>query len=469
MGQIIGRIYEQDQLRKRIASDSAELIAFYGRRRIGKTYLVRQFFNETFDFYYTGIFQGSKDDQLKEFSRQLSLYSSTKQIKIKNWFDAFALLRQYLDTINGRPIIVFLDELPWIDTPKSNFLKAFEYFWNSWGISKKNLKCIICGSATTWMRNNVLLSKGGLYNRTTISLYLAPFSLYETQEYLYSRGIVWNKYQIVECYMILGGIPQYLSLIEKGSSLAQNIDNLFFKPNASLSKEYNYVFRSLYKDDSLYKQIVELLAQKAEGMTRKEIKDALHIKDNGNYTTTLSELIDCDFIRAYSSFGKKERNTIYQLTDLFTLFYLRYVMNYKGQDSHHWQNMIDSPSRRAWSGYSFEQVCLHHINQIKTKLGISGVQTDVYSWKGSDSQIDLILDRRDQIINLCEIKYSLARYMITKQYDEHLRERRESFRLATKTNKALHLTFISTYGIKDGMYKDNIQNEILIEDLFMDV
>lgn len=464
---IIGRVAEQEILHQRIASKSPELIAIYGRRRIGKTFLVRQYFNDAFSFYSTGIYQGTKKEQLGEFTRQLEYYSGRKWKVAKDWFDAFAQLREYLGTLGGnKPIIVFLDELPWMDTRKSRFIKAFEYFWNSWGATNNRLKLIVCGSATTWMRENVLSDKGGLYNRTTRSIYLAPFTLHETEQYLLSRGIRWNRYQIAECYMVLGGTPLYLQMLERNLSLTQNVDNLFFVQNAPLTREYDFLFRSLFNEAALHRQVIETLAKKAMGMTRTEIMAAVKIEDGGALTKVLRNLCDCDFIRQYTAFGKSERGTIYQLTDLFTLFHLRYVKGYRGQDENHWQNMIDSPSRRAWSGYSFEQLCLHHIRQIKQKLGISGVQSDVCAWKGDGGQIDLLIDRRDQTINLCEMKFSQSEFEITKQYDEHLRERTESFRLATKTRKALHQTFVTTYGVKKNLYSGNVQSEVKLDDLF---
>lgn len=464
---IIGRVAEQEILRQRINSENPELIAIYGRRRVGKTFLVRQYFNDAFSFYSTGIYQGSQKEQLSAFNRQLEYYSGHKCESAKDWFEAFSQLREYLESIAGdKPTVVFLDELPWMDTPKSRFVKALEYFWNSWGATNKRLKLIVCGSATTWMRENVLSDRGGLYNRTTRSIYLAPFTLYETEQYLLSRGINWNRYQIAECYMVLGGTPLYLQMLERNLSVTQNVDNLFFIQNAPLAREYDFLFRSLFKEANLHRQVIEVLAKKATGMTRNEIIAAAKLEDGGVLTKVLRNLCDCDFIRQYTAFGKTDRGTIYQLTDLFALFHLRYVKGYRGQDEHHWQNMIDSPSRRAWSGYAFEQLCLHHIRQVKQKLGITGVQSDVYAWKGDGGQIDLLIDRRDQTINLCEMKFSQGEFEITKQYDEHLRERAEMFRSATNTRKALHQTFVTTYGVKKNLYSGNVQSEVILEDLF---
>ncbi len=467
MDKIIGRISEQKILKDRTESRSPEFIAIYGRRRVGKTFLVRQFYKDKFDFYATGVYGGKLKNQLAEFSRQLEHYSSVHNEIPDNWFDAFAMLREYLSRKPGRrPLIVFLDELPWFDTPRSQFLKAFEYFWNSWGSTNDRLKLIICGSSTTWMRKKVLYSKGGLYNRMTRSIYLQPFTLFETERYLKYRGLSWTRYQIAECYMILGGIPFYLSLLEKGMSVSQNIDNLFFKKKAPLALEYSFLFESLFRESVIPRQIIETLSRKAVGMTRIEILDATNIPDGGNVTEALQNLIDSDFIRKYMPFGKNKKDTIYQLTDLFTLFHLRYVKDFSEPNKHRWQNMLDSPSRRAWSGYAFEQLCLQHVDQIRSKLGIDGVLNDVYSWKGPGGQIDLVIDRRDQVVNLCEIKFSNSKYAITKQYDEHLRERAGSFREATKTKKAIHQTFVTTYGLANNKYSGSIQSQVVLDDLF---
>ena len=464
---IIGRATEREILRRCMDSGAPEFIAIYGRRRVGKTFLIRQFFNDAFSFYSTGIYQGTKREQLGAFCRQLKYYSGREWGIPKDWFEAFAQLKEYLESVEGTaPVVVFLDELPWMDTQKSRFVKALEYFWNSWGASNDRLKLVVCGSATTWMRENVLSDKGGLYNRTTRSIYLAPFTLHETEQYLLSRGFIWNRYQIAECYMVLGGTPLYLRMLERNQSLSQNVDSLFFIPNAPLAREYDFLFRSLFKDAVLHRQVIETLAGKASGMTREEIVEAIKIDDGGTLTKVLRNLCDCDFTRQYTAFGKKERGIIFQLTDLFSLFHLRYVKGYRGQDDHHWQNMIDSPSRRAWSGYAFEQLCLHHIRQIKKKLGISGVQSDVCAWKSGGCQIDLLIDRRDQTVNLCEMKFSQGEFEITRQYDEQLRKRAEIFRTATKTRKALHKTFVTTYGLKKNMYSGNIQSEVVLDDLF---
>lgn len=467
---IIGREHEKKILKDAVESCSPEFVAVYGRRRIGKTYLIKHYFKGEFDFYMTGAYNSSLTDQLANFQQQLADYSGEKRPRPKSWREAFHQLKEYLSSLNKDKIIVFIDELPWLDTPRSRFIGALEFFWNSWGDSQDNLKFIVCGSATTWMTHKLIGDRGGLHNRVTRRIYLAPFNLNETEQMLHSMGIIWNRHQIIECYMTMGGTPFYLAKLDRSQSVAQNIDRLFFHHSGELRKEYDILFRSLFKDSKIYRKIVELLANKAVGLTRGDIKEALNISDGGKLTEAIDNLITCDFIRSYNSFGKKEKNKLFQLTDLFTLFYLKQVKdNQDGEMA--WSLAIDSPKRRAWSGYAFEQVCLHHITQIKSALGVAGVQSSISSWIGEQDgkklgQIDMVIDRRDEIINLCEMKFSLNPYDITPEYMNHLIERRELFRQSTHTRKALHLTFITVNGLKHNAQWGMIQNDITADYLF---
>ena len=468
---IIGREREQQILRECMESHSPEFVAVYGRRRIGKTFLIKQFFNGKFDFYMTGSFNSTSSQQLGDFKAQLEEYSKRKWAKPKNWREAFRQLKEYLSSLHKEQIVVFIDEMPWLDTPRSQFVSALELFWNSWGDSQNNLKFIVCGSATTWMTCKLLGDKGGLHNRVNRRLYLAPFNLHETELMLQSKGVTWSRHQMIECYMAMGGTPFYLAKVNKSLSLPQNIDRLFFHHTGELRTEYDILFKSLFKESTVYRRVVELLAKKAMGMTRTEIITALKISDSGALTEVLHNLITCDFIREYSAFGKIQRDKFYQLTDLFTLFYLKQVRGRQTDSENLWSSSIDSPSHRAWAGYAFEQVCLHHIPQIKAALGISGIQSSVSSWIADEGgkrvgQIDLLIDRRDEIINICEMKYSLNPYCITPAYMAHCNERAELFRRSTKTRKALHHTFITVNGVQHNEQWGMIQNEITAEDLF---
>lgn len=469
--QIIGRKQEINLLKMSIESGKPELIAVYGRRRVGKTYLVRQYFKDDFAFYSTGIYKGTKKEQLAFFNKQLNEKAKGAYPLANDWFSAFDQLKHLLMHSDKKTKVIFLDELPWMDTPRSRFLKAFETFWNSWGCSQPDVKLIVCGSATTWMTDKFLGGKGGLHGRVTRNIPLAPFNLSETEQLLAKQGINWNRRQVLDCYMVFGGIPYYLSLLQKKLSVVQNVDALFFAQSAQLKNEYDFLFKSLFSQAETHKSVVALLAKKAMGLSRQEIIQSLKLQDNGRVSDILNNLCKCDFIRKYSAFGKTERDALFQLTDLFSLFYLKFVKGYHGQDANRWGNMLDTPTQNIWRGYAFEQVCLLHIPQIKKTLGINGIQSDISSWHYRDEhqggQIDMVIDRRDQTINLCEMKYSAGPYEITKAYDEKLIQRRELFRQQTKTRKSLHLTMITTHGLLPNKYSNDIQSEVTMEELFL--
>ena len=474
---IIGREYEQHVLKNICDEREARLVAVYGRRRVGKTYLIKQFFDEKFDFLFTGSFETPAKVQLALFQGALTQYSGTEQNPPKTWFEAFDRLKAYLQALNKKRIVVFFDELPWMDTPKSNFLTAFSYFWNTWASTCDGMKLIVCGSATSWMLDKIIGDKGGLYGRSSRSIYLAPFNLYETEQYLRKRkGIVWNRYQILEIYMIIGGIPYYLDMLEKGLPFGINIDNLFYRNGAPLLKEYDFLFRSLFKDSVIYRQVVEILAKKNKGLTQKELKELIKSYDSGKLSTVLDNLCKCDFCRKYTAYGKKERGCIYQLTDLFSLYYLKFIGGRTGLDEHYWSN-IKEGTRSAWSGYAFEQVCLHHISQIRGKLSIKGVLTNVCAWsmsaqtdkdgtKWPGTQIDLLLCRADHIIDMCEMKYCQAKFVLTGEYQEHLQERADTFLHFTDSKDAIHHILITTYGLKDNMHSSHFDSVVTMDDLF---
>ena len=469
---IIGRKQEQEILQKCYDSDKAEFVAVYGRRRVGKTFLVKELFGDKFDFYASGIYQIARDKQLSEFSRQIASYSGKKKPHPKNWFEAFDCLKEYLSTLKKERILVFIDELPWFDTPKSDFIRALESFWNMWGSTVKGLKLIVCGSATTWMINKLLGDKGGLHNRVTRRILLYPFNLYETEQYLRSAGFDWDRQQIMQCYMALGGTPYYLQMLDKDYSIMQNIDRLFFTMEGELRSEYDFLYRSLFNNAKLYTRVVELLASKLKGLTRKEIVSGLKVPDNQALTKVLENLCRCDFLRMYHPYAGKKKGALYQLSDMYSLFYLRFVGGNHVPNPHAWTLMRDQ-KRESWYGYAFEQVCLHHIEQIKRRLGISGIESDVSAWsyvpKNNDEtggQIDLVIQRADRVINLCEMKYSSAPFVIKTSYMEEMRVRRELFRSKTKTSYTLSLTMVSPYGVQGNKYAGDLGPVVTMDDLF---
>ena len=469
---IIGRKREIALLDAVCQSGRAELVAVYGRRRVGKTFLVKEYFHNHFDFYATGIFEGKRKDQLEAFAYMLQQKTKKPPQKLSSWMEAFMALRDYLEQLEQPRKVVFLDELPWFDQPAGQFLKAFEWFWNSWGSTHTPLKLIVCGSATTWMTDKFISAKGGLYNRTTQRIHLAPFNLAEAEALLRHNGLDWDRSLILEAYMTFGGVPLYLNMLQKDLSLAANVDRLFFETGAQLRSECDFLFRSLFKNSEYYMQIVDTIGRKNMGTCREEIVRKGKLQNNGALTKALRNLENCDFVRKYSAFGKKERDSLFQLTDLSILFHKRFVENYNGKDEHHWTNTLDSPARRAWTGIAFEQVCLLHLPQIKQALGISGVQTEVGSWRfaGDDytpgTQIDMLIARRDRTINVCEMKYADTPYEITPKYKRELLERLATFRSVTKTRHALHLTLISPHGLRPNAQAATAHQVVTLDDLF---
>lgn len=472
---LIGRAAELRLLQNYINSERSEFVAVYGRRRVGKTFLIRQAASDRFAFFVTGMYRATKAEQLTNFAIALQKSSGSERLSIqKNWILAFYELSRYLETLPEGRKIVFIDELPWMDTSKSGFIAALENFWNSWAVLRSDIKLIVCGSATSWMINNLIKSKGGLHNRLTHHLVLNPFTLSECEAYFNTFGFGYSRKQIAECYMAIGGIPFYLSMMDKAKSVSQNIDYLFFSANAPLREEFNDIYRALFKNASPHIDVVTALATKHIGLTRQELLSLTGQADNGAFGTVLEELEQCGLIRSYVPFsnkklvtGKRRINSItYQLVDFYTLFYFNFVKQNHYLDEHFWTTSYNSPLHNTWAGLSFEMLCLNHLSQIKQALGISGVQSLACSWRGNGAQIDLIIDRKDDTINLCEIKYAGEEFEITKDYEAKLANKVQSFATATQTQKALLLTLITTFGVKHNTHSDTVQSELTLNDLF---
>lgn len=472
MQKLIGRLAEIEILQKVKTSNKAEFVAVYGRRRVGKTYLIKQFFQENFAFYLTGMANVTIPLQISNF---ISAYRQKADLEgndiPKNWFEAFALLRKLIETKGTELCVVFLDEMPWLDTPRSNFVLALEHFWNSYGSSKENLKLITCGSAANWMIHKLINNHGGLHNRVTKKLHIQPFTLKETEQFLQTKNINFERYQIAELYMVLGGIPFYLEEIEAGLSVAQNIDAFCFSSTGLMKNEYQNLFKSLFKDAENHESIINILATKIKGLLRDEIITLAKIPIGGSTSKVLEELEHSGFIRKYLPFQGKIRNSLYQITDPFVLFYHQFMLNTNAEGQGVWVNLFDSANYRTWSGYAFENVCLLHIGAIKKTFEISGIYSENSAWrsynKEENAQIDLLIDRKDNVISVCEIKFSNDEYVITKEYAEKLKRKLRVFKTETKTKKSLFLTLISTYGIqKNAYFLGLVQYAFTLEDLY---
>lgn len=469
---LIGRENEIKTLQQSYRSEYSEFVAVYGRRRIGKTFLIREAFNYQFTFQHTGVYKESLKKQLRNFRDALKM-SGMKKVRIPaDWSDAFFQLAQFIKESKEEKKVIFIDEIPWLDTPRSGFLSALEYFWNSFASARKDVLLIICGSATSWIINKVLKNHGGFHNRVTYRIHLQPFTLSECEQYAKYLGMRASHYDIIEYYMVLGGVAFYWSRLEKGLSVAQNIDNMIFAETGFLHNEFNELYDSLFNEPESYLNIVHALGTIRMGMTRDEIVKEGGITSNGKLTRILEDLAECGFIKRIPSYGGKAKDDLIQLVDNFTIFYYKYMKENRNNDEHFWSNTYNSPIRTAWTGLAFERVCFQHIPQIKQAMGIAGVSTQCYSWTAKrkllapGAQIDMVIDRGDNIINICEIKFSRGEYTITKDYAMSLNNKVETFIATTKTKKSILLTMLTANGVTHNEYWNQIQCEITAEDLF---
>ncbi|MCD8291104.1 MAG: ATP-binding protein, partial [Prevotella sp.] len=400
---------------------------------------------------------------------------STKQFpKFSNWYEAFYALEDYLSTLpSDRKRVVFIDEMPWIDAKQSKFVSALENFWNGWAMSQRNIMLIATGSASSWMKDKIVANRGGLHARITCNLHLSPFTLNETERYLVTRGIEWDRYQITQSYMVFGGVPFYYSLLDPSLSLVQNIDRLFFNEGALLKMEFDELYNALFDNADLYVKIVQLLSEHESGLTSKDIFQSLASKSS-NITKVIKNLERSDMIERWNQYGNKRRGAVYRLIDFFSLFYFKFLANNFSHDEEWWSNHLNSGAVFDWMGNSFEIVCMRHHNQIKSALGIRVVATSLSTWhvkpdrkeKRPGGQIDLIIERADRIIHLCEIKFCTDTYQIKSDYERKLRERAGLFRALTKTNKALVHTFITTFGVANAKNRSIVHSEVVMDDLF---
>jgi hypothetical protein len=467
---LIGRQAERAELTRWAEDKRPHLVAVFGRRRVGKTWLVRNHFGNRFTFALTGVANAPKSEQLAAFNDAAAEFGGGRHGAASNWREAFLVLRRIIeDDLHPGKKIVFLDELPWLATDKSGFLEALGHFWNSWAMMREDLLLIVCGSATSWMSDKLIDNVGGLHGRITGSLYLKPFTLAESEEFLSRSGVVLTRAQILEAAMVFGGIPYYLSLIQPRQSVAQAVDAICFADGAPLRHEFPNLYRSLFKNSAAHIDVVEALAGKAKGLTRQEILAATGLTNGGGLSKTLTDLTVSGFVRQYRAFGKTRRDALYQLVDPFSLFALRFMG--EGQvDQRFWSGLTSTPRQTSWTGYAFETQCLLHLEQLRGALGISGVQTEVASWSGrsdaGQAQIDLVLDRADRVINLCEMKYASDPLAVDAALDRAVRRRRAIFTAATGTRKTVHLTLVTTYPVEPTPHADVFQSIVTMDDLF---
>ena len=458
----------------------------YGRRRVGKTFLVDEVFKNRLTFHHSGLSpiddqyktgsgkRSKMKDQLKHFYRSLLMQGMKKSKQPESWLDAFYMLEDFLQERDDGETrqLVFIDEIQWLDTPRSGFITGFEAFWNGWACHRSNIMVIVCGSSTSWIMDNLINNHGGLYGRITYQMKLNPFSLSECEEYFKAKSFEMSRYDITLVYMAVGGIPYYLGYFDRKLSLAQNIDAVFFSSDAPLRDEYDRLFSSLFVNPDTMKSIVEAIGSKNRGLTRQEVLAKTGIANSGEFSNYLKALISGSFIIKYCSFGSSRREEYYKLVDPFCIFYLRFVKGTMRGRSLSWINIADSGMVNAWKGYAFENVCFNHITQIKTALGISGVSTTESLWskRGNEdsagAQIDLIIERKDNVINICEAKFYNSEFSVDRDYHFTLTDRKNMVLDMVSPRTAVHNTLITTYGLKRNEYSGDFINTVTLQDLF---
>ena len=466
---LIGRKSECNILATARLNNKSELIAVYGRRRVGKTFLIREYFKKEIVFEVAGLYHGNTNDQLQNFTKELkSQNKKGKEDSPKNWLEAFTQLENYLNKLkNKKKKVIFIDEFPWFATPKSRFLMAFENFWNQYASKRNDLIVVICGSAASYMVKDILNNKGGLHNRITSTIRLLPFNLHETDLFLKNRGIRYSHYDVLQIYMAIGGIPHYLDKLKKGKSVAQNIDKLCFSKDGFLREEFKKLFVSLFDNSEKHLAIVKTLAKCKKGITRQELIIQSGITSGGDFSLKLTELTVSGFVSEYTYYKNKNKLSLYRLSDEYSLFYLKFIQLNEGNGAGTWQRLSKKQSYLSWSGFSFETLCLKHATQIKKALGIDAIYATNSSWFNSNAQIDLLIDRDDNIINLCEIKFYNSTFTIDKKYYLNLKNKIEEFQQESATRKNIHLVMLTTYGIKQNEYSSElVQNALDVNCLF---
>jgi AAA+ ATPase superfamily predicted ATPase len=473
MNNLVGRKHEILILKDALKSNKPELIAVYGRRRIGKTFLIREVYKKHIVFELSGIHNVSLSGQLKNFR----LLLSAKNVRIKkpvDWIEAFFALGQFIGQITSkRKKVIFIDEFPWLDTRKSKFLPAFDNFWNNYASKRNDLIVVICGSAASYMINNILRSKGGLHNRITNKIHLSPFTLFETELLLRKNKVKLTRYDILQIYMAMGGVPYYLEKILPGESVAQCLDRLCFDKNGLLRSEFSNVFASLFSMHENHEAIIRNLASVRKGLTRNTILRITKIGSGGTLSKTLIELKESGFIEKYTAY-KGTKDPLYRLTDEYTLFYIRFIENTKPTANGVWDKLYNQQPYKIWSGLCYETICMKHIAQLKEGLKISGIHAEQGSWipKKSEkgTQVDLLIDRADHVINLCEVKFYNTKFTIDKKYAQEILTKVNAFTEDTKTTKSIFVTFITTYGLVFNQYsRQLVQNELTMDHLFIDL
>ena len=482
---IIGRDKEKQLLTEILTSKEAEFVAVWGRRRIGKTFLIETFFKaqHCIFFHTTGIQKGASRIQLQEFIKEIGniFYNGAKIAVPNTWMEAFETLHHAIGQASTRaPIVLFLDEFPWMSTPKSGVLQALEFYWNRHWKNNNRVKLIVCGSSASWIIKKIVYNKGGLHNRLTHKLHLKSFDLLNTKHFLDERGFKLSNRQLLDLYCVTGGIPYYLRQINKNISIIQNINKLCFQKDGLLYDEFNKVFSSLFKDSEVYEEIIRIIAKNQHGISREDIENNIkQTKKGGTLTSRLQDLEMAGFVKKFLPLNHSKKGLYYRIFDEYCLFYLQWIEPEKEnialdiEDNNFWSGLVKTPQYLSWRGYAFESICYKHVAQIKKTLAIhDAVKIGAWRYRPRNNeiekgaQIDLLFDRKDDAITLCEIKYTDEPFVLTKDYLFKLEEKAEVYRKVTRTGKQIFMVLISANGLKENKHsKKSIQAIVTLDNL----
>lgn len=471
MDTIVSREPEKIILNSMLKSGRPEFLAIYGRRRVGKTFLINEYFKKKKCAYFkiTGQQKGAYKTQLKHFADSVqNLLELEFEIKPPdNWDDAFRDLTKHIKKIR-EPVILFFDELPWLVTSRSGLLPAMFYQWNTEWVYMNNVKLVVCGSATSWMLKNIVHGKGGKHSRLTQRINLQPFSLSESKQFLRHKRIKLDDYQLTTLYMALGGIPKYLELVNPGESATQAIDRICFE--GLLLDEFDDLFDSLFKQPEYYEAVIRYLAEHPSGVSYNELAKAVKQSSGGVFTGRLYELAQTSFIQEFTPYGMKTK-PYYRISDEYSFFYLTWIYGKKTAIQHvtrYWSKQSKTQAAISWKGNTFEIVCLKHITEIIKILDLGDYVTWVGGWRYVPSasnntsnnekgaQIDLLIERSDNAITLCEIKFYSDQFSISKDYAKKLKDKIQVFRERTKTKKQIFLCLITSHGMKPNKYSNDL-------------
>ena len=472
---LIGREKEIRTLEEALESKDSVFLAVYGRRRVGKTFLLRQTLSDRIVFSYSGKANITRQSQLKSFRLSLMEQGMPDCPVIKDWFTAFSCLKRLICLSSESKKVILLDEVAWMDNHKSDFIPALEGFWNEWCSNRNDIFLIICASATSWIIDNVFHNRGGLHNRVTMRMRLSPFTLKECEEFSIANNLSYSRKDILNLYLAIGGVAWYWTQKKKGYSVKQNISQLFFENDSPLRGEFLELYSSLFIRPEKYIDIILALGKKSSGLERQELSAECKVSNNSKLGKMLQQLEECGFIRSYIPYGKKENSIVYQLIDSFSLFHLKFLSKFKGEINS--DMVLSSSSYNTYCGLAFEKAVMNHLNELKRAMGISGINTQAYTWRSNPkklkegekgAQIDIVLDRADGIINIIEAKWTSngEPYMISSSDEEDLLNKRRVFIEQTQTRKSVFLTMVTISGIKKNSHFDSIQNFFTLDDLF---